>query len=59
MKLKVYVADDLFFLGNKLIIQSALLMGYKDTAGELRNAQAHWLKSEAFKTKETAKGDVE
>ncbi|WP_156488316.1 hypothetical protein [Fictibacillus phosphorivorans] len=51
MKLKVYLADILFFIGNKLIIQSALLMGYKDTAEELKNAQAHWLKSEAFKTK--------
>ncbi|WP_160169903.1 hypothetical protein [Priestia flexa] len=52
MKFKFYLSDILFYIGNKLIIQSALLMGYKDTAKELKNAQAHWLKSEAFKTKD-------
>lgn len=51
MMIRIYIADILFFLGNKLIILSALLMGYKDTANELKEAQAHWLKSDAFKTK--------
>jgi hypothetical protein len=51
VKFKVYLADILFYLGHKFIIGSALLMGYKDTVRELKQAQAHWLKSDAFKTK--------
>lgn len=51
LKIRVYLADVFFLLGNKLIILSALLMGYKDTAKELKKAQAHWLSSDAFKTK--------
>lgn len=51
VKVKVWLADILFFVGHKLIIRSALLMGYKDAAEELRRTQAHWLKSDAFRTK--------
>lgn len=49
MKIKYYLADILFFLGNKLVIASASLMGYEDTVKELKEHQAHWLKKDAFR----------
>lgn len=50
-KIRVWIADILFLVGHQLIILSALTMGYKDTAKELKKAYAHWLKANAFKTK--------
>jgi hypothetical protein len=49
MKIKYYFADLLFLIGHKFIITSARLMGYEDTVKELKESQAHWLKTDAFK----------
>lgn len=49
MKIKYYLADILFFIGHKLIIASARLMGYEDTVKELKESQAHWIKTDAFR----------
>jgi hypothetical protein len=49
--IRILIADVLFFLGNKLVVLSAYIMGYKDTVNELKDSQAHWLKTDAFKVK--------
>jgi hypothetical protein len=49
--IQILFADVLFILGNKLVILSAYIMGYKDTVNELKDSQAHWLKTDAFKVK--------
>lgn len=49
MRIKHLMADFLFFLGNKLVIASAKIMGYKEIVVELKKSQAIWLKKDAFK----------
>jgi hypothetical protein len=51
MKLKIFIADILFILGNRFVIMSAYLMGYEGTVKELKESQTHWLKTDAFKNK--------
>jgi hypothetical protein len=46
--IRILLADVLFILGNKLVILSAYIMGYKDTFNELKDSQAHWLKNRCF-----------
>jgi hypothetical protein len=51
MKIKTYIADILFILGNRLVMLSAKIMGYDDVVMEMKKNQAHWLKTDAFKVK--------
>jgi len=51
MMIRILLADLSFFLGNKLVILSAWLMGYNDTVQQLRMHQAQWLQTDAFKIK--------
>jgi len=44
-----FVADLLFWLGNKFVIASAHLMGYEDTVKKLKKSQADWFAAGAFK----------
>lgn len=51
MRLKIYLADIVFYIGQRLVILSAKLMGYTDVVQELKDQQAFWLKTDAFKVK--------
>jgi hypothetical protein len=44
--IKVLLADLLFWIGNKLVIWSALLSGKPDIARNLKNIKPQWLKTE-------------
>ena len=63
MKLRWYIADILFFVGHKLIIYSAKLMGYADVVEDLNEHLSEWIKTEAFKNNEQSKeescGEIE
>lgn len=48
-KARNFIADLLFLFGHSLVMWSARLMGYNDTAEELKGQKAYWLKTDAFK----------